>query len=96
MNSIAIKQSGKSFDWNFEDPKVRKGLTRLLRDLQAIMTEDQFQEVLLKSQRTSGPDACSETGRTHPMAFVSRQSGGEGNAIIPQAKSRKKSARHAA
>ena len=96
MHTMEKKQSGASFDWNFEDPKVRKGLARLLRDLQAMMTEDQFQEVLLKSQRTGGPAAGSETGRTHPMAIVSRQSGGEGDSIIPQAKSRKKSARHAA
>ena len=96
MHTIEKKQSGASIDWNFDDPKVRKGLARLLRDLQAMMTEDQFQEILLRSQRTSGPAACSETERTHPMPIVSHQSGGDADAIIPQAKSRKKAARHAA
>ena len=95
MNTITSKNSiGECFDWKLDDPKVQKGLSRLVKDLQAMMTKEDFHKLL----RSNPPQIdCLPAAAVESFLFpaLSRQVGEEG---IPahKAKSRRKSARHAA
>lgn len=44
------KSEGESVEWNLSDPRVQKGLVRILRDLQALEKQKNWEEIIQKSE----------------------------------------------
>ena len=84
----------KCNDWNLEDKQVQRGLSRLLQDLKALMTEEEFQQVLRIQPVQKGCPVLPDKGVSDFIPVLAVKA--DGRELTSRKISGKKSARHAA
>ena len=95
MNTrTTIHPSAGRIDWDLDDPKIKRGLNRLLLDLQSIMTEEEIQKIFGAHQKTQSRSDMPGPDRTVVIPVLPGHT--DGSALPHKGKPRKRAVRHAA